>query len=342
MRLVKQYVLSLSAAARDGWNHFWFTPADPATLALIRVAAGAMLLYTHLVWTLDLEAFFGPHSWVSPAAAATVLRDPDGGGYAWSHFWIIRGPFALWTAHLAALVLFAMLMLGLFSRVVSVLAYLAAVGYVNRIPGAQFGLDQINVMLAMYLMIGPSGAAWSLDRLWAARRAGHSLPPAQPAVSANLAVRLIQVHMCVIYFYAALAKLGGITWFSGEAIWYAVANLEYQTLDMTWLARWPLLIALITQVTLYWELSFCVLVWPRLIRPLVLLMGVPVHLGIAFCMGMITFGLVMLIGCLSFVPPDLVRRLLRFPSDRKAGQARTDPIHGARRLVAAPPKQPSK
>ena len=131
-----------------------------------------------------------------------------------------------------------------------------------------------------------------------------------PSVSANLAIRLMQVHMCVIYFFAGVAKQQGETWWVGDALWGAIANLEYQSLDVTWLAKWPVLLAIMTHVTVYWELSFCVLVWPRLTRPLVLALAVPLHLGIAFCMGMITFGLVMLIGCLSFVSPALVRRLI--------------------------------
>jgi hypothetical protein len=93
-------------------------------------------------------------------------------------------------------------------------------------------------------------------------------------------------------------------------LWGALANLEYQSLDLTWLAGWPIAIAVLTQITVYWELFFCVAVWPRLLRPIVLALAVPLHLGIAFGMGMITFGLVMLIGCVSFVPPWLVRRLL--------------------------------
>ena len=47
------------------WDRFWFTPQQPHTLALIRIFGGAMLLYTHLVWTLNLEAFLGPHSWLT-------------------------------------------------------------------------------------------------------------------------------------------------------------------------------------------------------------------------------------------------------------------------------------
>jgi hypothetical protein len=333
MSLVRAYLGELRREAVAGWNRFWFTPADPATLALIRILAGAMLLYTHLVWTLGLVDFFGPDSWVSAEAAAFAHGRADETSFVWSYFWLLRSPAALWTAHIAALAVFALLTLGLFSRVTSVLAYVNAVSYVNRVPGALFGLDQINCMLAMYLMIGPSGAAWSLDRLLAARKAGRRLPPAEPSTSANLAIRLIQLQMCVIYFFAGLGKLHGETWWSGEALWYSLANLEYQSLDMTWLAAWPLTMAVITQVTVYWELSFCVLVWPRLLRPLVLTLAVPLHLGIAFCMGMVTFGLVMLIGCLAFVPPWLLRRVLS--GKTTAGGAQELNVKGAETVVAA-------
>ena len=37
------------------WDRFWFSRSDPATLGVIRILAGAMLLYTHFVWMLDLE-----------------------------------------------------------------------------------------------------------------------------------------------------------------------------------------------------------------------------------------------------------------------------------------------
>ena len=80
--------------------------------------------------------------------------------------------------------------------------------------------------------------------------------------------------------------------------------LEYQSLDMTWLANHPRLLNLMTHVTVFWELSYCALVWPRLTRPWVLLMAVFVHGGIVLSLGMPTFGLVMLIGNLAFVSPQ--------------------------------------
>ena len=145
----------------DAWNSFWFTPVDPATLSLIRVLAGGMLFYTHLIWSLDLRSFFGPHGWLP----SSLLQEAHEGSFAWSyHHWLTH-PAALWVAHLIALLVFGLLTLGLWSRVVAVLAYVIAVSYAHRVtPGAFFGLDKINCMLAMYLMLGPCGARYSLDR----------------------------------------------------------------------------------------------------------------------------------------------------------------------------------
>ena len=38
--MIAAYFRELFAGARQGWNRFWFTPTDPATLGLIRILAG--------------------------------------------------------------------------------------------------------------------------------------------------------------------------------------------------------------------------------------------------------------------------------------------------------------
>ena len=313
-----------AAEVIGAWDRFWFTPTDPATLGLIRILAGAMLFYTHLVWSLRLEDFFTEHGWLSPQAIELLQRD----SYAWSYFWLIDSPTVLWIVHVAALIVFAMLTLGLFTRVTSILAFLAAASYIGRVPAALFGLDQINLMLAMYLMVGPSGAAFSLDRWWRQRRAGQRLPAVEPSVGANIAIRLMQVHMCIIYLFAGMAKLSGQAWWDGTAMWLAIGNFEYQSIDITWLANWPRLIDFMTHLTIFWELSYCALVWPRLTRPIVLALAVPLHMGIALFLGMMTFGLVMLIGNLAFVPPYVIRAII---SRRGAGQ-------GSKSEAASKPK----
>jgi hypothetical protein len=297
---IRGYLGELWAA----WNRFWFTPVDPATLALIRLLAGGMLLYTHLVWSLDLRGFLGPDGYTP----VDLLKSMPGRQWSeWSLFNWIGSTWLLWTVHVLALVVFLMLFVGLFSRTAAALGYLLAVSYAHRVtPGAYFGLDKTNCMIVMYLMIGPCGARYSFDRLWKLKRGDNVDPP--ESTSANLAIRLLQVHLCIVYLFSGMAKLEGATWKLGTAIWWSAANYEYQSIDLTWLSNWPILVALVTHVTVFWELYYCALVWNRFTRPLVLWLAVLIHGGIALFMGMITFGLAMIFANLAFVRPETVRR----------------------------------
>ena len=254
VRAVRDWAAEIVA----GWNRFWFTPADPATLGLIRICAGAMLFYTHLVWSLNLQAFFGPHGWLPASSVRLLQRDT----WSWSYLWWLRVAVALWSAHLAALVAFALLTIGLWS------ARRRSFRSSPRWPMSAARRDRCSDsirstrLLAMYLAVGPCGAAFSVDR-WLARRRTGVAPPVRPSWTANLAIRLIQLHMCIIYLFAGTAKLTGPAWWDGTALWMAFGNMEYQSLDMTWMADWPQLINVMTHVTIFWEISYIALVWPR-------------------------------------------------------------------------------
>ena len=308
MNLIVAYLRELGRASLAGWNRFWFTPADSATLGVLRICAGSMLLYTHAVWGIGFDDFLNPAGLIPRESVEAFYGDNM--RWAFSHLWLFQSTSALWAVHIAGLVVFALFTVGLFTRATSVVAWLLTLSYIHRLPGSLFGTDQMNAMLATYLMLAPCGDAYSLDRWLKARRAGGPLPDAPPSVATNIAARLIQLHMCIIYFFAGLGKLQGDTWWAGFAIWLAASNYEYQTVDLTWLAHWPILTAILTQLTCYWELFFCVLVWPRLLRPITLFIALPLHLSIGICMGLMTFGLIMPIALLSFVPPELMRRVV--------------------------------
>ncbi len=311
---IAHYIRDLTQTLTRQWERFWFTPADPTLLAVIRICTGLMLLYTHAVWGLALDDFFGPKSWLNPE----LVRALQGPQFTYSFWWVVPHQ-AIWYAYAATMVVFACFTIGLFTRVTSVLALAAAISYVNRVPAALFGLDQINIMLTLYLAIGPSGAVLSVDRWLACRRDRGSISAPEASMAANLAQRLIQVHMAVIYLFAGLSKLQGPAWWNGEAMWRAFANLEYQSMDMTWMAWYPWLVNAFTHLTIVWEISYCVLIWNRLARPLMLLAAVVTHIGIGACLGMWTFGLIMLVGNAAFLPNDPVRRIVERIAPRTAG-----------------------
>lgn len=318
MNMLTGYFRDLQRGTRAGWNRFWFSPTDPATLGLIRMLAGAMLFYTHLIWSLDLSGFFSADGWLS----ADVMNKIPHSRLEWSWFYWINSPSLLWLVHIACLAVFFCLMIGLFSRTMSVLAFFATVSYINRASLAQFGLDDTNAMLALYLIFGPSGDVFSVDRWLKRRKAGGQLP-IEPSIGANLAIRLMQVNLCVEYFFAGLGKAQGEQWWNGNAVLMAVGNLEYQSYDLTWLIHYRWIASLLAHGTIFLELFYCVLVWPRLTRPIVIACAILMHLGIGAFLGMWTFGLAMTIANLSFVSPWIVRRILdRRSTTGGAGQGR--------------------
>jgi hypothetical protein len=76
---------SYLAEVWEAWNEFWFAPSSPTTLSAIRVLAGAMLLYTHLVWSIGLTDFFSDSGWLPQQLMHEVHHDggdPDGPGPA--------------------------------------------------------------------------------------------------------------------------------------------------------------------------------------------------------------------------------------------------------------------
>jgi hypothetical protein len=209
------------------------------------------------------------------------------------------------------------MMLGLLTRISIPLAWWLTLMVCHRMTLALFGLDQIVTMLSMYLMVARCGSVWSVDAWlrskWQAVAeqgwAAWMLPDSSASISNNVATRLIQLHLCVIYLFGGLSKMRGEMWFDGSALWYTVVNYEYQSMDLTWLGHFPFIIAMLTAGTLFWETFYCALVWPRLTRPIALGMAVLVHGGIAVALGMVTFGFMMIVANLSFIQPSTVRRL---------------------------------
>ena len=49
---------------QSAWGRFWFQPSDPTTLAFMRIITGLLVLYVHLAYCFDFQAFFGRNALV--------------------------------------------------------------------------------------------------------------------------------------------------------------------------------------------------------------------------------------------------------------------------------------
>jgi hypothetical protein len=241
--------------------------------------------------------------------------------WQWSGYFAAPGPNGIRVIAGLTLVAAILLTIGLATPLAAVTALVGFLCAANRAPLNTFGLDDTLGMLLIPLAIGPAGARLSVDRLLGAGGGG-------PSVAANIALRLIQVHLCVVYFFSGCGKMLGPSWWEGTALWGAAANVQYRTLDLTWLARRPLVTNALTLGTLFWEVSYPAVVWPRLTRRLWIAMAVAVHLGIGLAMGMMEFGLAMITANLAFVPAASWQALLAAVSARyfnPAGRIKSSP-----------------
>lgn len=288
----------------DAWHRFWFSETDPTVLCVMRMLVGGMVTYTVFVWGLKFDAFLGERAWNSPA----LLSELQNPGIAPSFWWYVPETWHM-PVHWLCVATCAMFAVGLVTRATSILTMIILISYSYRAHMANYGLDQINAILTFYLCLAPCGDRFSLDSLIRKRWRDGRPSSVQPSVSANLATRMIQVHFCIIYSFAGLAKLQGDGWWNGEAIWMALANTEYQTIDMTWIAWYPWISDFATHGSMLFELSFWALVWGRM-RPLVLLVAALLHLSIGAMMGMWTFAFIMIFGHLSFWSPNVINYLI--------------------------------
>ncbi len=319
--LVRSWFLAWGAA----WDRFWFSARGPQTLAVIRIACGAMLAYIHVVWASVIRDFMGTNAWIS----TDVVRSLHSTDWAWSWLWYTDNPTLLGLHQAAAIVASLLMMIGLVTRVATVVSWWLTLMVCHRLTGTLFGLDQVVIMLSMYLMLSRCGSVYSVDS-WLRERLSRSgkirnnswlswlFPSASRSISNNVSTRLLQLHLCVIYLFSGLSKMRGEMWFDGSALWYSAVNYEYQSLDITWIGRWRILVASLTALTVFWETFYIALVWPRLTRPLVLAMAVLVHGGIAIALGMVTFGSIMIVANLAFVEPSTLQRVCSAVSSRKS------------------------
>jgi len=305
--------------AWEGWSAFFFRPADALPLGVVRIGVGSLLVWNLLVLGLDLPDYLGSEGWIGPEANAQYLAEHTPG--AWS-IWFWVPDRWLWPAWGACVAFAASFTLGFYSRTTALLSWIAIVSLARRMPVALFGFDLTLSNWVFYLAaFGASGHALSVDRYLAFRRrraAGSSTRCKGEAdasrgeawssrtTGANLSLRMIQLHLAVVYGCAGLSKLSGPEWLDGTALEMLVLTPEFRRFDLAWTLRYPTILMLSTYAGLFLELAYPILIWLRRWRWLVIADVSLMHVAIDLMLGLREFGLAMIVANLAFLP--LARR----------------------------------
>jgi hypothetical protein len=296
MNAMRAYFHELVAQIGSSWSAFWFTPRDPSTACALRIAVGLLAAYFVVSHTADLQTWFGPDG-ILDSSTIAQLDDtaPAQNAYRLSYLHWAATATSLWALHGVGLAIIACVVVGLWTRVTSVGALVVVLAYVHRGPLLTGPFEPVLSMLLAYLCLAPAGSYWSLD----AWRAGY--PTVSPSWTANVAIRLIQVHLAGFSLLVGLNMLAAETWWAGEAMWWLVARSETRWVDLSAWIPSMLVINGWTHATVAYLLLFGVLIWNRLARPLLLVLGVPVWGGLALASGSIAWCLAMCVASLAFV-----------------------------------------
>jgi HTTM domain len=124
----------------------------------------------------------------------------------------------------------------------------------------------------------------------------------------------------MLYIVAVWDKVRGTTWNDGTAVSYAMRIGDLNRFPVPGFISDSLVISnLLTFGTLALELSLGILVWNRVLRPWVLLLGVSLHLGIDYSVRVGFFSWAILVAYIAFIPPDAARSLILGVRDRLTG-----------------------
>jgi hypothetical protein len=203
-----------------------------------------------------------------------------------------------------------------------VLAWLTHLMFKTSGFATSYGALEFAHIGLFYCTVMPVGHALSLDR-----RAGRT--PAGPTAGARLSLRVLQLHLCIVYLSSGFWKATGEQWWTGEAVWRALMKPDLAQMDFTWLAEVPWLATLACWGTLAIELGYPLFIWPRRTRTPMALAAVGLHAGISVALGLLSFSALMaLLTVSAFLVsaeprPEAAGEHVETASD----QARLSPVH---------------
>jgi hypothetical protein len=272
------------------WNQFFHASESTLTLAVFRVAFGALLLVNACSFWRAAEFCFYPAGALALAAQQLAFKRTT-----WSLFNHL--PPTQGAVHFVLLlhsVSVLGLLLGCYTRLSAALVFVTLTSLHARNLYVLNSGDTLQRLFSFLLIFSPAGGTLSVDA-W--------LAGAQATVADPWVWRLMQVLVAIVYLRTTYWKLRGTTWRAGSATYYALSLRDYQRCQLPhWLAQaW--FYRATTYGTLVLEGALGLLLWCDPMRYPLLLSGLMLHLGLQCFMRIGLFQWTMLTSLLLFLKP---------------------------------------
>jgi hypothetical protein len=285
---------------------FLFPPETDRWLGLLRIGLGLQVLFYALSLRSDWNYLFAePGEGLIGRALPEALLSTESPlipRLGWLVMLTARTGFSESTALSIVwwVLLFAgcCLLIGFLSRASAILAWFVHLCAAESGGFVSYGVDNFMTIGLFYLMLSPLPDRYSLDQRW------RKLPPKNPHLLGFFR-RVLQVHLCLIYFFGGLAKCLGSGWWDGSNLWRALIRPPFNLIAPEMLIRLKYLFSVAGIVISLLEISYPVFIWNRKTRGIWLVAICAMHVGIGLTMGMDLFAFIMIVLNIAAFGPGL-------------------------------------
>jgi len=180
------------------------------------------------------------------------------------------------------------LLLGLFCRAAAIVGWFVHLCAAQSGGLLSYGADNFMTMGLFYLMLSPLPDRFSLD---------YRLVKTKPKDPQLLGFwrRVLQVHLCLVYFFGGLGKSLGSGWWDGSNLWRSLTRPPFDIISADILIRFKYLLPILGISIVLIELGYVFFIWMKKTRFIWLVCIVGMHIAIGLTMGMYLFALVMIV-----------------------------------------------
>jgi hypothetical protein len=277
---------------------WWFGYGSPVTLGVFRTIFCSLIFINFVMVGLFWNDWFGQTGYVPAEIGAKWLDSHymNGGDRSLlinriDPLFGVTNELIVKAVYWGTVGFAALSALGLWTRFSTFCLAVGVVAIHHRNPIILHGGDTWMRVVSVYLALGPSGAAVSLDR-WLARRRGTA--GEQPELISMWPQRLIAYNLALLYFTTTWAKWFGGLWKSGDATWYPARLHEFDKFPVpAFLVDYPM-VKITTWGSLAVEFALGTLVFFKSLRKYVLLGGIMLHTWIEYSMNIPLFAFLMM------------------------------------------------
>src|SRR5438874_12834741 len=181
-----------------------------------------------------------------------------------------------------------LLLLGLFCRPAAIVAWFLHLSAAESGGLFAYGADNFMTTGLFYLMLSPLPDRYSADQ-WIVK--AKSKDPQ----FLGFWRRVLQVHLCFVYFFGGLAKCLGNGWWNGSNLWRSLIRPPFNLISPDILVRFKYALPVLGISICVIEVGYPLFIWMKKTRFVWLVCILGMHVAIGLTMGLYLFALVMIV-----------------------------------------------